>query len=286
MKKVVLICVIGFLAATGAKPLFSQVLENNPPRDGVYDKINTLEKKPIPYAYVREADVMWQKRIWRVIDLREKINQPFYYPIDPHNQWRSLMQVIMDALKEGSVIAYDASLPTDEFTTPLSYQELLNTLERTDTLQLQRTYPPYDWYDTIIKRSFNAQDVKKFRIKEDWFFDKQRSVMDVRILGICPIVDDYTEKGVLRGVRPLFWIYFPEARTVFAKAEVFNRYNSANRLTYDDVFWKRMFNSYIYKEDNVFDRKISDYAQGMDALLESERIKNEIFSFEEDLWKY
>ena len=109
--------------------------------------------------------------------------------------------------------------------------------------------------------------------------------MDVRIIGICPVVDDYLN-GVFRGYKPLFWVYFPEARPIFAKAEVFNRHNSAKRLTYDDVFWKRMFNSYIYKEENVYDRVITDYATGLDALLESERIKTEIFNFEHDLWEY
>ena len=286
MKKLVFIIIIGLISILGNKPLFSQVIEDNPPRDGVYDKVNTLEKNPVPYPNVREADMLWEKRIWRIIDMREKMNQCFYYPDVPHNQWRSLMTVIMDALKEGSITAYDASLPTDEFTTPLNYGELLNTLERSDTVQFQRTYAPYDWYDTIIKKTFNATDVKKFRIKEDWFFDKQRSLMDVRILGICPIIDDYDNKGNFRGVKPLFWIYFPEARTVFSKAEVFNRHNSAKKLTFDDVFWKRLFASYIYKEGNVFDRKISDYAVGLDALIESERIKNEMFEFEQELWQY
>jgi hypothetical protein len=52
------------------------------------------------------------------------------------------------------------------------------------------------------------------------------------------------------------------------------------------VFQKRYFASYIIKEDNVFDRSIGDYALGLDALLESERIKNEMFELEHDLWHY
>jgi len=162
----------------------------------------------------------------------------------------------------------------------------MNTLERIDTVSMQRPNPPYDWYDTIIAQQFYTTDVKMFRIKEDWFFDRQRSQMDVRILGICPVIDDFDERGEFRGYKPLFWIYFPEARPIFAKSEIFNRQNSANRLTYDDAFWKRMFGSYIYKEENVYDRKISEYATGMDALLEAERVKNELFEFEHDLWEY
>ena len=36
----------------------------------------------ISYPYVREADVMWMKRYWRVLDLREKINHNYFYPIE------------------------------------------------------------------------------------------------------------------------------------------------------------------------------------------------------------
>ncbi|HOI88770.1 MAG TPA: gliding motility protein GldN, partial [Lentimicrobium sp.] len=101
-----------------------------------------------------------------------------------------------------------------------------------------------------------------------------------------PVRDNLDEKGLFRGYDPLFWIYFPEARPVLAKAEVFNRNNSAARKTYDDIFWKRMFTSYIYKEDNVYDRRISDYATGIDALMEAERVKTDLFMFEHNLWEF
>ena len=56
--------------------------------------------------------------------------------------------------------------------------------------------------------------------------------------------------------------------------------------TFEEIFQKRYFSSYIIKETNVFDRSINDYAQGLDALLESERIKDELFTIEHDLWHY
>lgn len=285
MKRIVVALTVLIAALAFGQTSQAQILDS-PPRDGVYDKVHTLEKEPIPYAFVREADVFWQKRIWRVIDMREKMNQPFYFPEVPHNGWRSLMTIIMDALKEGTITAYDAASSTDEFTIPLTYQQIMGRLERSDSVKQQRPTPPYEWYDTVITTKFNPMDVKRFRIKEDWVFDKQRSRMDVRILGICPVRDNFDENGNFRAYEPLFWIYFPEARPVFAKAEVFNRFNGANRLTYDDVFWKRMFSSYIYKEDNEYDRKISEYATGMDALLEAERVKKQLFEFEQELWEF
>ena len=260
----------------------SQILDS-PPQDGLFPDIGMIDKKPVPYPPLRKADIMWSKRIWRVIDMREKINQPFYYPLEPHNGWRSFMQIIMDALKEGSITAYDIS-GTDEFLVPLTYQAVIT--RQIDTLHtiLNRPYPPYDEYDTVIFSEFDPSKVMRIRIKEDWYFDKQRSQLLVRILGICPVM--MKDREGIEIPQPLFWIYFPEARPILAKAEMFNRFNSAERRTYDEIFWKRMFGSYVYKEQNVYDRKISQYATGMDALLEAERIKNELFEFEHDLWEF
>jgi len=272
------------LSNTGIK---AQVMDN-PPQDGVYEKILTENRKPIPYAPLRESDAFWTKRIWRVIDMREKINHPFYYPIENLNGRRSLMQVLFDGIKEGTLTAFDPT--SDEFLIPQTYDDVMKILNKTNSQQIEVPDPNNPGQtiliDTVIAVDFNIAQVKKIRIKEDWFFDKQRSVMDVRILGICPVLELIEDDGVtLKGNQPLFWIYFPEARELFAKAEVYNRFNDAERRTLDDIFFKRMFSSYIYKEENVYDRKIDQYSKGMDALLESERIKNEIFIFEHDLWE-
>ncbi|MCF8228033.1 MAG: gliding motility protein GldN [Bacteroidales bacterium] len=282
MKKLVLgLFLLGFVL-TFSTNANAQILDT-PPQDGLFPDEGMIDKKPIPYPPLRKADVMWSKRIWRVIDMKQKLNQPFYYPVEPHNDWRSFMQVVMDALKEGSITAYDIS-NTDEFLVPLTYQEIIN--RQTDSLYqpLTRPYPPYDTYDTVIYTEFEPADVYRIRVKEDWYFDKQRSQMMVRIIGICPVM--IIEKEGEERITPLFWIYYPEARPVFAKAEVYNRRNDAERRTYDEVFLKRMFSSFIYKEQNVYDRRISEYATGLDALLESERVKNELFEFEHDLWEY
>ena len=123
-------------------------------------------------------------------------------------------------------------------------------------------------------------------MKEDWFLDKQRSVLDVRLLGLCPLKEKVSESGEVLGYSPLFWIYFPEARPIFANAEVYNPKNDAERRTLEDIFWKRMFQSYVHKESNVYDRFINSYQTGLDILLESDRIKGDIFNIEHDLWHF
>jgi gliding motility associated protien GldN len=253
--------------------------------DGVYVKEHYPTRKVVPYTHLREADVMWATRIWRKLDLREKINHPLYYPTERIKDRRSLTQVIVEAVQEGSLTAYDVM--DDEFTLTLTKAEIEKKLMRIDTEYIENPDPPYDLQMTIIEETFQPKTVKEYRLKEDWFFDKQRSVLDVRIIGICPVQDNIDPlTGEVRGSTPMFWIYFPEARNIFASAEVFNRSNDAERRTLEDIFWKRMFGSYVYKEKNVYDRLIQDYKQGIDQLLEAEKIKQEIFFLEHDLWDY
>lgn len=262
--------------------LQSQIIDEAP-IDALYDDVNILNNKPIPLPSIRAADVMWSKRIWREVDFRQKFNQKFYFPIETQANWKSFITVVLDALKEGQMQAYDIS-NTDELLVPITYSEIVG--RQTDTLHriMQRPYPPYDEYDTVIFTEFDPTKVMRLRIKEDWYFDKQRSQMMVRIQAICPVM--VKEREGQEVTLPLFWLSYPDSREVFAQSLVFNSNNSAMRLTFDEIFWKRLFDSYVYKEANVFDRRISQYATGVDALLESERIKQSMFEFEENLWEY
>ena len=254
--------------------------------DGVYVKEHYPTRKVVPYTHLREADVMWATRIWRKLDLREKINHPLYYPTEAIKNRRSLAQVIVEAVQEGSLTAYDPL--DDEFTITLTKAEIERKLSYVDTQYIESPDPPYDLVMTVIPEEFDPSTVKEFRVKEDWFFDRQRSVLDVRIIGIQPVAEKIDKTtGEVRGTEPMFWVYFPEARNIFASAEVFNRQNDAERKTMEDIFWKRMFGSYIYKEKNVYDRSIGEYMlNGLDQLLEAERIKENIFILEHDLWEY
>jgi gliding motility associated protien GldN len=284
MKKLMFICSVILLFNSGQNFSYCQNNLGKQPLDGIYNKYNTPDREPIPYTSIREADVMWSKRIWRVIDMRQKINLPFYYPTDEQKGRKSLMQILFSGIKENTITAYSTS--DEEFLSRLTPAEFSNSLVKMDTLRLQRNYEPYEEYDTIIPKIFNPSDVYLIRVKEDWFFDKQRSVMDVRIIGLCPIKEEMDDNGEFKGYKPLFWVYFPECRKLFANNEVYNKWNDAERRTYEDVFFKRLFGSYIYKESNVYDRRISQYAKGMDGLLEAERIKQELFQNEHDLWEY
>ena len=144
----------------------------------------------------------------------------------------------------------------------------------------------YDEVFQVVRNEVNPEDVKRFRLKEIWFFDTESSTMQVRILGIAPLIEEFDDNGNFKYERPMFWVYYPHAREMLARERVFNVGNDASPMSYEDLFEMRFFSSYIYKESNVFDRKLDDYLSGVDLLMESDRIRQEIFNFEHDLWTY
>ena len=285
MKKVILLFAIVTVGLLSPKAS-AQTIVDNAFVDGLFVEQATGRNKPMPMPTVREADVMWQKRIWREIDFRQKINQRFYYPVTPHQNWKNFITIILDGLKEGRIQAYEIS-ETDELTTPISYKNIMDGLTGSHT----EVFLDENGYEVTktISDDFYPTSVQRLRIMEEWYFDKQRSQLMVRILALCPVMNvekDDGEGGVRVGTKPMFWIPFDSAREVLSESYYFNRNNGAMKLTYDEVFWKRMFDSYIYKEENVYDRSIQDYAQGINAMLESERIKQSIIDFEQYLWDY
>lgn len=285
MKRIFCISFFGIIAAL----VISPTAQAQTVLDGAWIKEHNKTKKVVPYPFIREADVMFAKRIWEDIDLRQKINMPLYYPLRESNGLKSLFDVIRDALLiEGSITAYSTGVTgrDDDFREPLLVSDVRAILEKTDT-----TYTPDpdtgELVPVVQTIKVRSEDITKYRLKEDWFFDKQRSQRYLRIIGIAPQKERYNEDGEPTGAfETLFWLYFPECRYVFANWDSFNRHNDAARLSFDDLFQKRMFNATIIKVSNVYDRKLSDVYTGMDRLIKSKQIRQELFNTEHDLWSF
>ena len=253
------------------------------PLDGYYKKNNILSARVTPYANLREADVSFAKRIWREIDLREKMNQ---YLASPKQR---LIDVLLTAIDAGELTAYDPTASKDDpngdsFSKPISAAQARSKMA--DSSVVDRFDKDGNKVGSEVRAGeFNPDSVIKFRIKEDWVFDKQRSIFEPRIIGIAPLVKPKAA-GLDLDYQPAFWIYFPEARPVLATKEAVSRNNDATGLSFDDVFAKRLFRSYIVKQSNDKDERIRDYAQGIDKLYESEKVNKALMEYEFNLWKY
>lgn len=271
--------------------------------NGIYTKYRDKQRKPIPYKPLREADVMWGKTVMRTIDLREKINLPLYYPTQPILERKSLIDLLLDGIQNEGLTPYSADLwAGQEFDMPITWSDIEAKFDaQTDTQEVVNLETG-EYEQKIIKGEITSSEVKQYLIKEMWYFDRKYSTLNVRIIGICPIREFYKQGDANMSAesaalaeelssevqkRKVFWIEFAEARPLFANHEVFNPRNDAERRTFDDIFFKRIFSSYIVQESNVYDnRNINEYSLGQNTLLEAERIKNEIFNWEQDLWEY
>lgn len=279
------------------------------PAEFAWEQVDVGEfSDPIPYAPIRQADVMYYYTIWRTIDLREKVNHPLYFPAETKGTWRSLAQTIFDAIDMANPDKTDGVLPVyaDEMCTlPTSREDLrgnLSEISQIPEIDLE-TGEEIGMKELVVE--YEPKQVISYNVKEIWYFDKQTSRFYVQILEIEPIIEherastsyDYDSEGGesddndVRGTlmkKRVGYIYYPELRPFLAKQEVFNVKNNAQRLSFDDLItWKRDFTSYVYKEANVYDRDIADYiANSRDQRIESERITNELRTLESDLWEF
>lgn len=256
-------------------------------------QLNSDNDKPLAYGYVHDRDVLMGKMTWEIIDLSEKINFPLYFPIDTANigsDRRSLYDVLTKALRSGKI----TDVYTDSyFNTKKSLSDIQGSLTRIDTTDAGREQINAGQSissEYILRSDLTAQDVTQYKIKGYWYFDKRQSELKYRLLGICPVTPDvYTMNSEEKDYIELFWIFFPSARDVLHQAKAFNDKNSAMPISFDHILNSRHFNSVIYKEENVYgDRAIDEYMKdnALNQLVESERVKEKIRNFEQDMWNY
>ncbi|MCY1720755.1 gliding motility protein GldN [Prolixibacteraceae bacterium Z1-6] len=256
--------------------------------NGAYKQNDIYAKKPMPLVSVREADVFWSKTLWRIIDLREKMNIPLYYPTIEIADRINLINLLLQGIESGQITPYDARTD-DDFKIPMSFAQVKEIFGAQATTQKKIDFDTGEETEVLVAGDIRPNEIKQYMVKEEWYFDKQTSTLNVRILGLCPI-REYVREGDTSGQvqrQKVFWVYYPEARGLLATNLVQNPYNTARQNSFDDVFIKRMFSSYIVKESNIYNnRDISSYLLGKQAMLESKKIEDKIFNFEQDLWEY
>jgi gliding motility associated protien GldN len=238
--------------------------------------------RPIPYGYLDDRDVLWSKVVWEFIDLNQKINLPYYFPVDTVNistYRRSLFDTLLKGIQQGKIEnAYSDSFFTSKITKEEIQQRLINVREEngyTDTFRIK------------------TQDVQGYMIKGMWYFDKRHGELKYRLLALAPMGKDVQTLGVEdiedSKLYELFWIFFPAAREVLHDAKVFNVKNAAQPISFDHLLNARRFSSVIVREENIYDnRAIEDYVRGnsLFQLLEASKIKEDIRNREMDMWNY
>ena len=269
----------------GSTPMMS---EQQAPSTDVYTKETIIaEKKPVPYPYIREADVMWAKDIWRVIDLRQRMNIPLRYPMEGSmsgGDRYSLLGLLLEGIKTEEITPYEY-IPNIGWKDPFSKITTLSAIyQATDADSI-----PDENGNIEVRVPMNQ--IWQFQIQEQWFFDKKHSVMNVRIIAIAPVFFNlYDEFGNLlpQPTRSIpFIVNFPQCRRLFATHAIYNENNDAQSISFDDLFFQRRFASTIIAESNVYgNRALASYKTGTDILLEAEKIKNDLFIMEHDLWEY
>lgn len=264
---------VSFVNAQNSKVFFDNIIKNED--DG--------QKIPVELPHVEKEDVVWCKTVWRELILKEKMNLPLYYPTVPMDGRMSLIDLMMQGIEKSFKTAYE----DDELTIPITFAEIKEKFGAVTDSITRRNSETGEPEKLAVTAELNTAEVKRLQVKELWYFSRRTSRLEVRVIALCPI-REYA-KDEMEGLqkRVLFWIDYGEFRDLFVKNRVFNFQNDAMRLSVDDVFLKRYFSSRIIKESNTYDnRSIQSYSAGMDAVLESDRIKKAMFEFEQDLWEY
>ncbi len=256
--------------------------------DGSYDRVKHVGA-PIPWQYIREADVLWKKKVWREIDTREKQNIGFRYQGDENTGGGMFIEILIDGIKKGKITAY--STFDDRFTSKLTKEQVMEKIApKADSQEVEDPVTGQKFWKVVINE-FKPETVTRFRVKEEWLFDRNQGKMVVHIIGIAPVKDEYGEDGTYRGPVAMFWLYYPQIRETLSNYEVFNPQNDVYRYTWDEFFEARQFSSKITKVSNSLDQRFEDIygtdPRGkMEQLYESQQNAIDIFNKEHDMWVY
>ncbi len=160
----------------------------------LYPEINSNQIKciKINYTKIRKDDVQ---------------NKLLFYPEIATSTNTNLIQAIVYSIDHKGLTAYQAKAndESEEFKTVLTNDKIHQELGDFDKKIITNTG------DTITKHiAYNPKDFTTFILKEAWVYDSIGSLIDKRIIGICPIRENtYNDDGQML-YKKIFWIYFPE----------------------------------------------------------------------------
>lgn len=278
-----------------ALALASMAQQKEPVVSGIYTETLVAQQRPIPYPFLRESDVVWSTCLWKTIDLHERFNQFFYFPNDEFLNYgkKSLAYILWDAMAADEIPIYE----DDDLKVPLDNQVFVRRYTKPDTILLEIGYDDDDneIYQTVIRpKFFDGSEVYRYGLREVWFIGRQDSRMDSRRLALAPMKEVYRQvsgsaEEIYLGMLPLFWVPMqnPQVRNLLAR---YNAYvddnNLVNQPSWDNIFVSQRYSAYTTRESNIYDRSITDYITGEDALFEAAIIEEKVHEMENEMWEY
>ena len=268
----------GLVADTSYLAYTDFPIDSSRPVDGFYKIPRLRGARPFAFPYENKYNILFYKRIWRIIDLTDSVNRVFAAPGE------TLISILLDAIKNDKIVAY-----ADEgFKMRMSYAKVLRSLS--DSVVIPETDSlTGDLIGSHMQfNPFNPDSMTKMEIKEDLYFDKVRGRVITQIVSIAPIKSVKGSAGDFLGYQRPFFLYFPQVRMAIAGREVFDTQRDLYDVSYDDLFVTHNFKSVIVKESNPSDMRIKDkYPNDEEKQKqEAERIEQEIRNYKKNLWKY
>lgn len=151
----------------------------------VGDSLVSVKNKPIDYGFIEDKDVLRSMVVWEIIDMNEKINQPFYHNADGLvTSNKSLYQILLDNINNGKIKeVYDDEM----FSTKLSPEQIQQRLKVTvetpwliDKKNAGEKLTPEDIKAGTDIIETTTEKVKLLKIKGMWYVDRRDGQMKYR----------------------------------------------------------------------------------------------------------
>src|SRR6202000_891699 len=90
--------------------------------DAIIERNLVKDRTPLAYEHIREDDAVYRQRVWKEIDVHEKMNLAFVYKATEDNGNQRFINILLQAIKSGQITAFDPR--DDRFTTPMTFKQI------------------------------------------------------------------------------------------------------------------------------------------------------------------
>ena len=224
----------------------------------------------------------WTREVYRFLDLNKEKNASLYYPVTPVGDKMNLFTMIFKLLANNELSAYEFQLDRIETFTENNKLNIKDLLDRFSIMYTEDN-GKYIVEDVDIP----SNEVLGYYVKEVWYFNKANSLVDTKILAVCPVIFSQGDFDAETTRYPLFWLPYEQIRPYAARMPIMtSNLNNASNQTIDDFFRKRNFDGEIYKTTNMRNLSLVQLYPDNDSLVkkEQQKIESQLKGFKDRLW--